>query len=129
MNRRDTEATEKIGSRTSRSEIDFPAGREVKPFQDGDVGGHADREGGHEDVPADQPGELEARQKNRIKIHDDLAGTTSGHRTTFGGGSGGTAIGAPVYRSHTTSNAQGPSPPVEGPTEAGGRAALPDEQQ
>jgi hypothetical protein len=54
-------------------------------------------------VPPDQPGELKARQENWIEIHDNPAGTESGHRTQILG-IGRLAIGAPVYRSHTMSN-------------------------
>ena len=74
----------------------------MTPFQDRDIGGHPHRKGGHEDVAPDQPGELEARQQNRIEIHDNLAEPSQDIFTQIGGGSG-----APVYRSHTISNVQG----------------------
>ena len=74
----------------------------MKSFEDRDVGGHAHREGGHQDVPADQPGELEARQENRIEIHDNLAAgiqvRTSGYHIP--GRSDGVAIRRAIYRPH-----------------------------
>jgi hypothetical protein len=54
------------------AQVDVTAGHDVQALQDRNVGGHADREGGHEDVPADHPGELQARQQHRIEIHESL---------------------------------------------------------
>ena len=39
-------------------QVDAAARHQVQSFQDRDVGGHADGEGGQQDMPADHPGEL-----------------------------------------------------------------------
>jgi hypothetical protein len=42
-------------------------GQGVTAFEKGNKGGKTDRESGQQDVPADDPGELNARQQNRVK--------------------------------------------------------------
>src|SRR5262249_49121251 len=52
------------------AEIDVSSGPEMKSFEDQDVGSHAYRESGHKNVPTNQPAKLQARENDRIELHD-----------------------------------------------------------
>ena len=41
----------------------------MQAFEQRDEGSEPDREGGHQDVPGDQPGELQSRQEYRVQFH------------------------------------------------------------
>ena len=64
-------ATEKILiQKIGDAQIELVAGEEMQAFEQRDVGGEPDREGGQQDMPGDHPGELQPRQENRIEFHD-----------------------------------------------------------
>ena len=54
-------------------EVDSVSGSEMQPFQQGDVGWGADGKRRQQDVPADHPGELDSRKKERIGRHRNIA--------------------------------------------------------
>ena len=54
------------------AQIDLAPGEEVQAFEHRDVGGEPDRERRQQDVPGDDPGELQARQEDRIEFHDAI---------------------------------------------------------
>ncbi len=51
------------------AEIDLAPGREMQALEDGDERGKPDREGRQQEMPRDDPGELEPRQQKRIESH------------------------------------------------------------
>src|ERR1700761_133739 len=67
---------------TRQAGKDRTPGKSVGAFQKRDKGCQPDRKGRQQDVPADHPGKLEARQQHRINLHRWLSPTVALHNTS-----------------------------------------------